>query len=263
MIAMIPRDILLPSCAQILREKMAPIHYKDLASMACSMIGGSDEYSIKDIAEDLRGKGKGFPGKRYGMEYTGNPWFCVILSSWIEPSLFPTYSQPLAIGFKESLRASVETCMRIEHMVNKFNHGRLRRAEVIARGMMIEQHVKSWFEIHWPYLVLPPDNEGKYEDPCDHDFKLQTETRDLTVDVSGEKSSGWYGRPERKPLADIHVLARESGGLILIDGFVSRAKYLARLKAHDIMPVDALIFYGNCMKKGIPYKDIAKSTLDK
>jgi hypothetical protein len=127
----------------------------------------------------------------------------------------------------------------------------------VARGLMIEKHVCSWFSRNWPFNVISADNDGKWDRYCDHDFKLQTGTGSIiTVDVSGEKRGGGFGRPERKPTADIHVLASESKGFIFIDGFVTRRNYITKIPPHKIAPISALVCWANCQKYSIDYNSL-------
>lgn len=262
MIKSIPTSELVPVCAQILREKMRPIHYRDLAEEAASRIVQNDKFIGSDIAEDLRGKGRGFPGKKAGMFYTGKPYCMIALREWFEPTISPIYPQPVQITFDASLKAATETALRIGYMLNKYNVSETARAYMVARGLLIEQHVRNWFGNVWPYEVTPPDNENDYRKPCDHDFKLTygMQQKIYKVDVCGPNSmTRQYGKPPKKSPVDFHVCAREESGHVMIDGFVTKANYIEQVKPYQITPISALVCWAWCMFKGISHKVIANS----
>jgi hypothetical protein len=264
MITQIPIRELLPECARILDFEMRPIHYSALAGMAARCLRPHQAISQGDIAEDLRGKGKGFPGGSHGMIYTGSPHYMVAKCEWFNDSALIAEPVPVEIGFEQCLSSSVEAMLRFDFMQNKFGVSKERRAKMIARGLLIEKNVVSWFARKWPFGVLPADNEGSWDLPCDHDFKLETKNGQvITVDVTGEKRSGGFGRPKGKPTCDVHVCASEKSGRIWIDGFLTQKEYLTDVPSWKIKPIAALICWANCIAVGVDYKEMAKTIRNK
>lgn len=121
--------------------------------------------------------------------------------------------------------------------------------------MLIEQHVRCWFKAKWPDMLLPPDNEGIWEMPCDHDFKLRVKGHILRIDVAGPRANGTYGQPigGSKTATDIHVIAAIEGNEVVIHGFVPGNEYRDIFTRWDTHPIARIVFWLNCNKLNIDY----------
>jgi hypothetical protein len=140
-------DVLMPKAREILSCKMRPMHYRQLAEEASRSLFPNDDLSFSDIAEDLRGKGRRFPGEAYGMRYTGGAaGSFVLMTHWLcsESTLFPE-DHRIGISLSDCVNASVETALRMPHMLNKFSSSEIGKAGRIAKGLIIEHHVRRWF----------------------------------------------------------------------------------------------------------------------
>lgn len=263
MINAISLDVLMPRARDILMKKMRPVHYRILTEEACKSLYPNEDISIRDIAEDFRGKGKRFPGEPYGMRYTGGKaGSFVIMTNWIcvEKNLFPEDCN-INIALRECVNASVETALRMPYMKNKYGSSDIGRAGRIAKGLIIEHHVKKWFFETWPLAVIEADNQEKWSDPCNHDFKLETKSGDvLLVDVSGSKFDGSFGCAAGKPKADIHVFASLDfdSNSVVMHGFVSGKMFTETVPMHEQFPVSALVFWCNCQVLGISFDDMRR-----
>jgi len=131
---------------------------------------------------------------------------------------------------------------------------RLTAADKSAR-LAAGSLVRCWFAAKWPDMVLPPDNEGAWEQPCDHDFKLTVKDRILRIDVAGPKANGTYGRPtgSGKRTTDIHVIASIVGAEVGIHGFVPGDEYRDIFSAWDTQPITRMAFWLNCNRLDIDY----------
>jgi hypothetical protein len=258
-------DVLMPKACEILAKKMRPMHYRQLAEESVASLYPGEEASIGDIAEDLRGKGKRFPGEHYGMRYTGGAaGSYVLMSHWLcnEQVLFQKEKHAVRLSLQQCVDASIETAMRMPHMQNKFASSDITKAARIAKGMIVEQHVKLWFAQNWPMSVIDPDNKNDWTKGCDHDFKLEIpKEKPLLVDVAGLRHDGTFGCAVGKPKTDIHVLAELDfeRNEVIIDGFVSKKNFTDKVPMHKHLPVSAMVFWCNCQLQGISFDSMRLS----
>ena len=130
-------------------------------------------------------------------------------------------------------------------MLTKFADNEKRKSGQL-RGLVIEHHLRAYITERMPDRVVPPDNEGKWEQFCNHDFKIKTAAGYLLVDVSGPKSNLTFGAYSQKPTGcHYHILARPismpnwqqvdfSKGIEVI-GVVDAQHYLVQINPDDVM----------------------------
>jgi hypothetical protein len=116
--------------------------------------------------------------------------------------------------------------------------------------------VAGWFERKWPGLYRAPDNHGRWETPCDHDFKLDVGDRTYKVDVAGPDRVGKFRMHPRKPKADLHLLCRIDGKDVVWVG-VETGHAFAGVGEADPMLVTSphrMVVWLNCIAGGVDYQ---------
>jgi hypothetical protein len=141
-----------------------------------------------------------------------------------------------------------ELAQRAPFMLTKFADNKKRRAGQ-ERGLVIEHHVRAWLRDQLKERVLGATNEGKWQEPCNHDLRiLCAGGQMLMIDISGPKSNGTYGSYAQKPGGcHFHILARPFGmkdweKIDYKDGFeitgvVTGAQYQPAINLTDVMPI--------------------------
>ena len=255
--------ILFKACRQVADASMAPMHYAELTRQAflrlnIPIAGVNWKRQIEDVREKL------LEADRHGFGYIGAPYCYAYLKEWLpQETMFNPFSH---VGIAAMLEASERAIF--EGLMRKFKDKTRARPESIAkgraRGLLIEQHVRYWFRAKWPDMVLPPDNEGMWEMPCDHDFKLRVKGRILRIDVAGPKASGAYGQPigGGKIATDIHVIAAIDGNEVVIHGFIPGNEYRDIFTTWDTHPIARMVFWLNCNKLDIDYNLFKRSSSD-
>ncbi len=261
----VPMPTMFPACVATLEEGLTPLHYAELTEQALDRLGVpkvavSWHRQIEDVREKLA------EAERLGTAYTGDPHCLVFLRSWVQrdesPRLFNNEKPVIIINanFPSSEDACVESLMREPYMLTKTNAPRERRVRGLARGMLIEHHVKDYFRRHWPAFYAEPDNERKWEQRCDHDFKLLVGDKLCKVDIAGEHLNGHFGSSPGKRGVNIHVMAKLYGDRLVLEGFSPGAHFVAREQMDwwDASPIQPLLVYLNCQKAGIDYATLKR-----
>lgn len=246
--------ILFRACREVADTSMAPMHYAELTRQAFLRLhipttSVNWKRQIEDVREKLLKAGQ------HGFGYIAAPHCLAYLKEWLprETMINPFQPVHVAATLEAGERAIFEALMR------KFKDKTQARPKSIAkgraRGLLIEQHVTCWFRTKWPDMVLPPDNEGMWERPCDHDFKLRVKGHILRIDVAGPKANGTYGKPKGggKAATDIHVIASIEGNEVVIHGFVPGKEYRDIFTTWDTHPIARLVFWLNCNRLDIDY----------
>ncbi len=250
----LPMPTLFRSCREVAEACIAPLHYTELTRLAFERLGVSKDRvnwsrQIEDVREKLLVAGQ------HGFGYVGSPHCLAYLKEWVsqQAMLNPLSPIRLSANLEASERAVFEGLLR------KFLDKTGARPETIARsrarGLLIQEHVRSWFTAKWPKMVLPPDNEGEWERPCDHDFKLNVNGRVLRVDVAGPRATGDYGRPQGggKKGTDVHIIASIVDDSVAIHGFVPGRGFADTFTAWDTQPICRMAFWLNCAKLQLDY----------
>lgn len=257
--ASIDMGTLFRECCHILDTRLVPIHYGTLTGLAVDNLANERPSDFYRLKEDVREKMR---TKRSGVAYIGEPLCVCVKSRWfitnwlLNPDSDGGFTIP---GSAEcGVSAVVESVLRFPHMLTKTRANEYARVRGCAVGMVREKHVTRWFNNKYPNHWMPPDNEGKWTVPCDHDFKLRMSDRELKVDVAGRRSDGRFGQPYggRKPGTDVHLLADIEGDSVVIYGAVRH------LTSEGIMPVKSwpitnFLVWVNTDISGLDWKAIA------
>lgn len=254
----VPSDSeLLPACADVLTERLVPIHYSDLTEMAIRKIG----YQISRInmfrtIEDVRER---LPRKRdLGVFYTSAPACLMAKKSWFPSMQLPLLNPDFVVipgSATCGYLGAFESLMRDKHMEDHWHGNVMSKNRNRARGLVIEKHVSEWFRLKWPGMYEMPDNNGIWEKSCSHDFKLIVGGKKYLVDVAGLGRNGYQSN---KKSTDIHLLCRIDGDNVVWEG-VSSGKRLSEI----CMPEEAkspisMVVWLNCHASGIDYDSIVR-----
>ena len=251
----VSQTYLFPVCKEILRKEVKPIHYKELTQLALGVMG-IDENSVNMFREieDVREQF----AKKNGIRYIGNPFCMFYLDSWVTSQTLLNIEEPyqLAANIKNSLRACYEGILRSPYMLNKNNLSPENHAMKIARGLLTEHHVTGWFKANWPEFVLDPDNIGKWQMPCSHDFKLNLNGNTILVDVAGPNYNHIFQLVKGKRPTDIHICAgiTDNDENIVIYGYIGGKQFTNGVPADETQSIQRMIFYLNVLKLGLDYQ---------
>ena len=250
----VPMPTIFPACRKVAEEMMMPLHYTKLTLRALERLHISvSSLNLKRQREDVREKLLKKGG--YGFGYIGSPSCLAYLKEWLaqETMLNPCPPVVIRITACASLEAAFQGRMR--KYIDKTNAPKEIIEGARIRGLFIEHQVRFWFKSRWAEMVLPPDNEGKWDVPCSHDFKLKVDGHTFLVDIAGPKRNGVYGKPAGggKQATDIHILASVDKDDVLMHGFITRGEFKDALFEWESHPIARMVFWLNCNKLGIDY----------
>ena len=191
---------------------------------------------------------------QYDTFYTGKPHRMVALRSWFKTEQLPLLQLDFEIipgNASAGVRGAYECLMRSAHMLQKTTMERR------ASGLVLEQHVALWFKKQWPTLYLPPDNDGQWDRPCDHDFKLNIRGRIVKVDVSGPRSNGTFGNPGNgKHRTDLHLICEIRDRDVWWLAVVPKETYNEVVIPESGRSPLQMIVWLNCIQDGIDYEAV-------
>jgi hypothetical protein len=245
--------IVFATCDVILNDSLCPLHYRILTDAAIKRIG-TDPSSLNLTAqyEDVREK----YCQRKGVKYVPRPHCLIYLDKWLpKPNLInPFGDYKISCNIHDSIIAFQEGLLRDKYMVNKHDIPDKSRSMKRAIGLLIQHHVSNWFECNWPDMFIKPDNEGIYNRPCSHDFKLKVDGRLLLVDVMGKDYKGKYDLGDKHPV-DIHIFGYTDKELntITIDGYKCGVDFINH-SALESRPIQWMIFRLNTYKHGYDWQ---------
>ena len=211
--SVLPMPMVFKACSDVLDVECIPMHYADLTERALVTLGSSRltvdwPRQIEDVREKMLIAG------RFGSGYVGSPHCLAFKRSWFpgaeDPTLFnldagDSTCVRFATSPRHFINAGTEALCRAPHMLTKVASSRRRWLGCMI-GLSVEHHVKAWFQRSWPKFYEDPDNEGRFADPCNHDFKLRIGSTHLLVDVfSSGASREWRAPAAGKPRADLHL----------------------------------------------------------
>lgn len=263
----VPMGALFRACCDVLWRELRPIHYADLARLAVESIGYvPSEVDGQRTKEDVREKL--LEARARGTFYTHGPHFCGAMRDWFRepqrllfnPDEVASDRHLIPASLSASGTACLEAVMRCRTMLTKVADTPARWIG-LTRGLMIEQHVSDYFRREWPEHWAPPDNAGRYDRPCEHDFKLEVPDRLLRVDVMGPRRDGTFGTPSgggKRP-ADLHVLASIEGNAVRINGFYTGEALSEQMSPWTTQPFSRLAVWLNCFKHGFSYGDLCRA----
>jgi hypothetical protein len=210
MTTVLPMEHVFREAAAELHAQRMPVHYRMLTERAVERLGvAASRINWKRQVEDVREKM--LCAGQYGTAYVGEPHCVGLIRSW-----FPSQQLDLLNADTEAVRIDpdllavvdgvVEGWQREEHMLRKARAAcDVSRMRGLFRGVTIEALVREYFRAMWPDFYAPPDNEGKLDAWCGHDFKLRIGGRTHLIDVCAPKLNGSYAAPPNKPRADMHL----------------------------------------------------------
>jgi hypothetical protein len=246
---------LFPACINVLNARLMPLHYKTLTQEALKTLGENPnrEWLHKDI-ENVREKLLG-KGKKYGTGYTGHPLHAGILQHWLQSTItLDVVRIPGSALAGQS--AVIEAIYRYPHMITKNPlanpHSRIM---ALSKGLVIQEHVTRWVRSQYGFAYRDPDNAGRWDKPCSHDFQLALNGHTFLVDVAGTSRNGRHEKAKYKQATDIHVLADIDGCDCVITGITRGSNFTNHMEWAHIFSPQGFVVWLNCCKHGINYKD--------
>jgi hypothetical protein len=258
------------ACHDVLEELLTPVHYRKLTELALVKL----DINIKDVnhsrqIEDVREKL--LLSGRLGTFYTGPPKYLAGLKYWFESEQLYLFNmdvtKPVEIigNVNSGVTGAFESLMRFPFMINKSTLANSEhRAMGCARGLVIEKHVSDWFLKNWSKIILPPDNDKKWANPCNHDFKIKIPNSDsvILVDIWGPNVNGEYNKPPMKKATHLHLQCRisPSGKSIVWESVIHGSLYDKKKSIVPEMGISPrrLIVWLNCLQNDIDYENVKK-----
>lgn len=259
------------ACRETLASRRVPMPYGDLAFHALHRLDASLTPSeFQKAKEDVR--------EKVLLRKTDNPFVYFTdpdarrqdvrgmagLRDWFEYDglLFnPEFDKGIEIPLEQQLllAAAGEMGMRQRFLLTA-TASSPSRWQACYGGLAIEHHVAAWFHRRWPSLYAPSDNEGRWDMPCDHDFKLCIGGSWLNVDVMGPRRDGMWGRPlyKGKAMTAVHVIADWDRLVVRMRGFLTgkEVAHMGCLSAENTHPIDVLVVACNCQAAGMSYREL-------
>lgn len=249
--------LLFPECARVLRDERQPFHYKTLTDRALDRMGVHlPKECLRRVQEDVREKL--LEKRRHGLFYTGTPDCLGALSAWFLTQQEEWQMDAITIpgDATSGIHGAYEGMNRQRYMLHKniavpietVNHSR-------AQGLVIEAHVRDWFVKHYPDFYSPPLNDGKWEQPCDHDFQLVIRGKPYMVDVFGPDCRGNYKNPGKHSV-DFHLAARiaDNGRDVLWESVYPGDQFNGTLEAFTGKSPVRMTVWLNCIKDNLDYR---------
>jgi len=261
-------------CHAILVRESRLFHYAELTDAALCELGVHQISSSEreDKREDVREKM--LLAGQYETFYTGKACGSLTGLRWwfIQPQLeINTHSSEhpvdVEVNTPISIEAATEALFRVKHMKVKNSSVSDRvRYRALARGMIIEQHITSWFRKRYPEQFLHAANHQQYERWCNHDFRVSFGGRELEIDVLGPNRQEIFAMAPDKPLAQIHLLSEDHFGIVRMRGMVFNnhlrdLAFASNIHPQRTVPVQVLLIALDCAKNKRDYCAVkAKAT---
>ncbi len=262
----VPQRPLFTAAARVLEQAQMPLHYKDLTRRAVQALGlALTEINLGKVMEDVREQM--LLAGRHGSFYLPRPYCLGGLRRWFrnpQSELFHTDRVRIKGSAMRGRLGAYEALMRGPFMLDKTISGDvMKRNMARARGLVVEQHVVGWMLENWPEFVLPAENEGQYERPCNHDLRLEVSGRIIKVDVAGKSFlTDTYGAPRfGKIRADLHLLCCENGSDVLVEGIQRGTEFGEHIVPEQATSPVTLVVWLNCLKEGLPYADLIRASM--
>lgn len=259
----VPMTRMFRSCHKVLCKSLCPMHYAKLTELALKNLGLSrDDVSWPKQKEDVREKMllKG----RYDTFYMGQPSCLTGLRWWFDDAqrrlLKPTDGIIIPGHANSGVRGAFEALMRTPYMKTKTRAPTISRMQGRARGLVTEKHVTDWFQLQWPEFYVPPENDGRWEMPCDHDFQLIIDNLRLRVDVSGPDSKGQFGNPGKgKGRTNLHLICEIDHQNVIWKAVIRGADYDNRISPDlDGICPERMAVWLNCKQDGLDHEAIRR-----
>lgn len=250
-----------PACVDVLQENLRPLGYRELTEKMLNKLGIKKtavrfEKEIENVREKL------LLARQRGTFYAAKPLCMGALQYWFNTDQLQFNLDVVRIPGSAQAGASgaFEVLMRAKDM--QIHNQRLAHTELLNRqrasGLVIEKHVSQWFAEKYPEFYLPPDNEGHWEQWCNHDFKLKIGEHVFLIDVAGPDKNGQYGKRGKKPKTDLHLVCRITGKDCLWEGAVRGERFGQIVIPETITSPSAVLVWLNCQRHGIPYSTLSR-----
>jgi hypothetical protein len=247
--------------SNVLDRILCPIHYREATRMALEDM--NIELPVKAFRraiEDVREKM--LLAERHETTYIPSPYCYAVKKHWFSAS-----QSRLVFGewvfINGNARCGANACyeglMRSPYMLQKIataSPERINRAR--ANGLSIEKHVSDWFASRYPEFYLPPDNDGRWQQWCCHDFRLKIGDRVYGVDVAGVNARGTHGNTSGKKTTDFHLDCElYETGIRWLAVFPGQQFKSAVVPEYGISPQRFLVWM-HCYRHRIPYGELRK-----
>jgi hypothetical protein len=167
---------------QILARNMRPLRAAELYRLSFVSTPGHEKPGLAREDERFRER----LAQRRPAVIKRGPWFA--LERWIVPVLPGITSDDfvtLELNRDCVKEATWECIQRIEHMVVRNPQAsKQTRYEAAISGLIVEHHVKRYFQTTWPTHYRQASNEGIWEKAAPDDFALFIGGRRWQVDVA-------------------------------------------------------------------------------
>ena len=267
----VPMKQLFDACHTVLHNAMCPLRYGILVEKALALLGMDMPHGLerRRVKEDVREKM--LEAGQRGSFYVPSPLCYAGLLEWFlgkQRDLFNAQAYDLIIPAHASwsVDACTESHMRRPHMLTKVADCYQRWAG-LSRGMLIQNHISQWFREQWPDQWRPPDNEGKWSSPCDHDFKLLLPAGYgglSKVDAMGPRADGAFGFPQgggKRPV-DIHLAGSMREDHFILHGFIQGHQLCEDFGPDNTQSICRLVVILNCEKYGIDYETVKAAAIN-
>jgi hypothetical protein len=266
------------ACMSVLQQHLVPLRYTAVTDLALTKLGyppkARDEINWMRQIEDVREKLGKYDNGGNGFLYTGTPDCLLALRDWyVKRPFLDAFEEQVEIPINAEMMVEgiFEATMRIGWMVDKFGKAPETRNMAIAEGYAKEFPMRHFFKTHWPEFYREPENNGQWDRPCDHDFRLLVGARAYRVDVMGprQRDKSFGLNPGKHP-TDMHLLCERDGDTVLWIGTVRGEKLSERIIPEEvaISPVKLIVWLNSlkhqikwqwrnfeCLAKGIPDTD--------
>lgn len=254
----------------LLADKRLPQHYKQCYHETVRLSSNGD-YSDKTKPIE---KFRQYYGEHYRSDVGLTQGGYLILRRWFpklsQYSLLPP-EQPLALKGNciLSYQAGYEYARREPYMMDHYGDANTpKRQERRRRGMLVEAHVKRYFERHYPEFYRPASNQGLYHQAAKDDFWLIGGRFNFPVDVkswSYQDDSGYDVAVIRNPdnrtiyiYADwqdnetVVIQGISIGGWVKIIGGQNGEVY--HVSSNHILSVEVLLVMLNMARSDMDYR---------
>lgn len=246
---------LFPACLDVLNSELRPMHYKELTRKAIAKLGYHEgDVSMFRASEDVRER---LPERfRDTIYLSGNNLYAMAFRRWFrcgQLTLGNYVDEPVRIkgSATSGSEGAFNALMRAPYMEDHFGGKIEVRNRVRAKGLVLEQHVKDWFKLHYPDFYLEPRNAGIWQQPCSEDFRLNVNGRVLHIDVAGRNRNGTFGGSKKS--TDIHLLCDIDGSDVFWFGTESGERWTENVFEVNSMSPANMLVYLNCAANKIDY----------
>jgi len=252
-------------CSQVLDDARCPLHYRELTRRALAAMKRDERHvdfgrQVEDVREKMLCAG------RHETFYSPAPLCVGAKREWFSNDgqqllIAPDLQVEIPPSIPAAIDGATEALLRSPHMVQKNKYA---RPEVVSRaragGLVIEALVKSYFRSQWPEAFVAPENEGRADKWCDHDFKLRINGAVLKFDVANPSLDGEWRVADGKHSTDFHLRCRLRDGRLVWESIVPGALYASNPRPWMLVAPLRLVVRLNCEKYGVDYSLVSATS---